>query len=177
MNGSEGLREQVINNSYDYSNALVDEQSLLMLCECVDDAYKNMYRIFENDEKKNERLKWEYKNYEYKKGYNNLEYVMRYKDSNSFNCESYEALISHAKEGRLRNLTYFAIKMDLNYSRGNSNLLTHINNSFVIAFGPYDILFTRRANYNEVYMNQIEEGINSILKQFKKYNTIFCWKE
>ncbi len=176
MNYNGNLTEQIVNNEFDYSNTIANEQSVLLLAKYIDDIYKRMLAIFEEDERKNEKLKWEFKDYAYKKSYVRLEFTMKNKNYGSIECETYEALVNYAKAGNINNLISFEIKMTLDYSRGKGDSLIKIENLFNVIIKPYEITFTRKSNYDEVYMKQIEDGINSILKQFKIENTIFCSK-
>ena len=50
-------------------------------------------------------------------------------------------------------------------------------NLFKITFKPYNIVFTRKSNYADQNMDQIENVINEILKKFRVQNTIFCTKQ
>jgi hypothetical protein len=169
--------EKAINNYYDYSNALVDEQCILILAKYIDSVYQNILSISASDEQKNEQIKWEYRKYDYKKGYIKLEFLMRDKNYGSFTCENSASLANFIKEGKISNLSSLEMRLVIDYSRGTSNNLVYMNNSFILNFKPYEINFKRISNSNDQYMNQVETSINDILKQFKKYNTIFCNKE
>ena len=68
------------------------------------------------------------------------------------------------------------IKLDLYYKRGKNDNLTDYENSFTIVFKPYEIIFARKSNHNEVNMNQIENNINEIMKKFPTANSVFCTK-
>jgi hypothetical protein len=177
MDYNNELVETIISNEYDYSNVVVDRISLLSLAQYVNEIYIKMTDIFNEEEKKNEQLKWEFQTYEYKKGYINLEFNIRDKNYSNISCESYEALLSASENGSLNNISSFSISMKLNYSKGKQTTMIALNNSFDITFKPYEIRFIRKSNYNEVLMNQIEEGIHNIMDKFKVLNTVFSIKE
>ena len=175
--GNNELTKQIINNEFDYSNVIVDGRSVLYLANILNSIFQEIKIMFEEDEKKNEPLKYEYRNYEYKDRYSTLQYQVVFKNHSRNDFENYEALANTIESGNFNAVDTFTINLDLNYSRGKTNDLITFNNSFKIVFKPFEVKFTRTSNHNEKLMQQVEDSINYCFKQFNKLNTIFCTKE
>lgn len=58
----------------------------------------------------------------------------------------------------------------------NANLIEHTNEMY-INFKPYDIYFTRKSNFKEYTVDQVEKNINKLLQEFPAVDTIFATKE
>lgn len=172
-----GLQEQLINNEFDYSNAIINKESLLYIAKNIDSIFQKMKSIYEEDRIKNEQLKTEYKNHDFKDRHSKLQYSLKLKDIYCSEIESYEALEIAVKDGKFDNIEYFNIILELDYSRGKGDNLTKLENTFKLVFKPYEITFTRKSNYNDLLMQQVEESINNSLKQLNTLNTVFCTKE
>lgn len=170
--------ETNINNEFDYSNIIVGVENLAYIVQYCDNVYSSFKTLLDEDEKMNERLKYEFKNYDYKRTYgDNFEIRIRQKNYyNSTSCKNYNSFIDVVRQGQLKNVDALEIELNLDYKRGKSDELKNHENSFKITFKPYDIKFIRKSNYNEKNMNQIEENINAILKKFPTANSIFCSK-
>lgn len=168
-----------ISRKFDYSNAIPEIQLISFLVQCCDYYYKQFIKICEEDEMKNEKLKYEYKTFEYQKTYSTkCEITIREKESSFSNlsCKSYESFQELVNAGRLNNVNSIVIVLDLSFKRGKNTALKNYENIFKISFKPYDIVFIRKSNYAEPNMDQIENDINQILNKFKFQNTIFCTK-
>ena len=63
-------REAEIYREFDYSNSIPEIQVVSLLIQYCDFYYKQLIKLCKEDEEKNERLKYEYKNYLYKKSFN-----------------------------------------------------------------------------------------------------------
>lgn len=61
------LKEIIINNEYDYSNSVPTVEFITYIVQYCDQIYNHFLNLIEQDEKKNERLKYEFQNYNYKK--------------------------------------------------------------------------------------------------------------
>ena len=79
--------------------------------------------------------------------------------------------------GHLINVDSVVITLDLSFKRGKDMATKEHENLFKISFKPYNIVFTRKSNYADPNMDQIENVINEILKKFRVQNTIFCTKQ
>lgn len=169
-----------VNNIFDYSNIIVNVDILSYMVQYLDNVYLQFQKLLEDDEKKNTRLKSEFKNFEYKKTYDDG-FEVKIKQKNHYNyvlCKNYSSFMNSVSQGVLNNVESVEIKLRLNYKRGenNINVLKKHDNIFEIYFHPYDISFKRISNYNEQIMNQVEENINIIFKKFPVANSIFCTK-
>lgn len=166
-----------INNEYNYSNSLPVVELITYLVQYCDKIYKNFVNLIEEDEKKNEQFKHEYRNYKYKKNFGErFEIYIREKNYNGISCKDLSSFEKIVNDGKLKNINSLEIRMNLNYDRGKyMNLIKH-ENHFHISFKPYEIIFTRNSNYNEIEMNKIEDTIKDVLNKFPVVNTIFCTK-
>lgn len=171
------LEENIINNEYDYSNIIADVKNITYIIQYCDELYNSFLKLVEEDEKRNERLKYEFKNYDYKQSFGEkFEIKIRQKNYNTISCKNYSSFIEAVNKGQISNIESLAIELRLNYKRGKSDNLRNHENSFNITFKPYDIKFIRKANYKEIEMEQIENNLNNMLQKFPVANTIFCSK-
>ena len=169
---------KIINNEYDYSTIIPGVEYITYLIEYLDSVFKDFIRLVEEDEKRNEQLKYEFKNYNYKKCYGqNLDIYINQKGYNNITCKDIETFKSAIKDGNLKSVNSLEIKLVLNYKKGKNSNFVEYENSFIIKFKPYETKFARKSNHNEINMNQIENNINNILNKFPKVNTIFCTKD
>ena len=167
----------IIDNEYDYSNCVPTVEGVSFLVKYLDSVYKNYLRLTEEDEKKNEQFKFEYKSFNYKKTYESgLEIRIKEKSFNSVTCNDWESFLSAVDKECLKGIIEVKIRLDLSFKRGKGENLSKYENSFLITFAPYDISFVRKSNHNEVVMNKIEKDIREILNKFPVMNTIFCTK-
>ena len=167
----------VKNNEYDYSTIIATSEAITYLVQYCDSTYKKFVALIDEDEKRNEQFKQEFKNYNYKKNYGErFEVYIRGKNYNTITCKDLAAFQSAVNDGNLTNVSSLEIKMDLDFKRGKGNDLTDYENSFTITFKPYEITFIRKSSHNEARMNQIENDIKDILNNFQTVNTIFCTK-
>ncbi len=170
-------KEVVINNEFDYSNILPTSDYISNLVQYCDNVYNDFLKLLAEDEKKNEPLKYEYKSYEYHRSFGeHFEIHIYEKAYNNITCKDYHSFMDAVNKGQLKAVRNLTIGLDLDYQRGtNANLIKH-ENSFTIIFRPYEIKFARKSNFKDADMDQIEEKINGILKEFPKANSIFCTK-
>ena len=169
--------ETVINNEYDYSNIVASGENIAYIVQYCENLYKQFLALVEQDERKNEALKYEYKNYEYGKHFK-CEFTITIKNSGLINiiCKSLSSYMDALNSGKITHVNGLDIILDLSYKRGGATQFAEHRNDFKIIFRPYDIKFIRKSNFNEASMNQIENSINSILSKFAIANTIFCSK-
>lgn len=170
--------QTVINNEYDYSNIVPTVEAISYLIQYCDQMNKQLKKLVEEDEEKNKQFKPEYKEFMYKKSYGQqFEVYIREKSYNNITCKDYDSFISAVKDGNLNQVSSIDIKLCMDFHRGNGENLEEHENSFTVIFKPYDIKFARKSNHNDPNMNQIEQQINNILKQFPVANSIFCNKQ
>lgn len=169
--------ETVISNEYDYSNIVPTIENITYVIQYCDQIYSHFLKLIEEDENKNERLKYEFKNYNYKKSYGEgFEVKIRQKNYNTISCKNYNSFIEAVNNGQILNVDGLEIDLRLDYKRGKNDNLNNHENSFNITFKPYEIKFVRKANYKETDMEQIENNLNDMLQKFPVANTIFCSK-
>ena len=171
------LKNEIINNEFDYSNIIPTVEAVSYLVQFCDQMNKQLTKLVEDDEEKNIQFKNEYRNYMYKKSYGQqFKVYIRDRTYNNITCNDYESFMSAVKDGNLDFVDSVEIKLDMDFDRGIGNDCDKHENSFTIIFEPYNIIFARKSNHNDSTMNNIEEQINSILKQFPVANSIFCNK-
>lgn len=172
-------KEVEISREYNYSNVVPEIQSISFLAQYCESYYKQIINLCEKEEEKNEKLKSEYKDFQYKKAYN-TGYEITIKEKGSFlsnlSCKTYDSFVEAINAGHLNNVDKLVITLDLSFKRGGDIFLKEHENIFKISFEPYNVIFRRKSNYEDAIMDQIENTINEILKKFKIQNTIFCTK-
>lgn len=177
MNFSEEV-EKVINNEYDYSNIVPNIDNISFLVRYFDSVFSWFHQLLLEDEQRNEKLKYEYQNYNYKKSYGTV-FDVKVRQKGTYGLTSYKNFNSFndaVMEGQLNNIDSLEIELNLDYKRGNNDSLDDYQNLFKVSFKPYNINFIRKSNHNEQNMNEIEENIKQMLNGFQTINTIFCTK-
>ena len=169
--------ETSINNEFDYSTIIPSAEAIGYIVQYCETLYNQFMQLVANDEKKNETLKYEYRNFEYGRHFKS-EFTVTIKKAglNTIICKNYNAYMEAVRSGNVNNLNGLDIIMDLSYKKGNTQNSVEHRNDFKVIFRPYDIRFIRKSNHDEMNMKQIEDSINGILKQFPTANSIFCSK-
>lgn len=169
--------ESAINNEFDYSNMIPSVEGIAYLVQYCEGLFNQFNGLLAQDEQKNEMLKYDFRVYEYYKHFKSeFTITLKQKGLNNIICKNYSAFLEAVNSGKLKNLNGLDVIMDLSYKRGGINDLREHRNDFKVIFRPYDIVFIRKSNHYEDNMNQIENSINAILKQFPIANSIFCTK-
>lgn len=175
---NEMIQKMIINNENNYSDILPTAETVAYLVNYCDKVYKDFVSLLEEDEKKNEQYKLEYKNYMYKKSYaDRFEVTIRNKNYNNITCKSYDMFLSAIEDGNVKNVQSITINLELGFKRGKERDFEEHENEFKIEFKPFDTTFVRKSNHNDPSMNNIEEKIKMILERFPTMNTIFYTKE
>ena len=170
-------KEVAISREFDYSNSIPETKPILLLVQYCDSCYNQLVQMCEEDEKRNERIKYDYQTYQYKKAFGlNYEIRITSKNYSSTECKNYESFVELVNSGNLNNIKSLTILLELSFDRGKSGQMKRHENEFRISFEPYKIIFTRKSNYQDAEMDQIENVINEIFKKFSVQNTIFCTK-
>ncbi len=172
-------KEIEISKEFDYSNSVPEIELILFLAQYCESYYRQLVKMCEEDEERNSKLKYEYKDFQYKKSYNaKYEVAIREKGGSfpGLSCKTYESLVESTNAGHLNNVESVTITLDLSFRRGKDMNTKEHENLFRITFKPYDIVFIRKSNYVDQNMDEIENVINAIMKKFRKQNTIFCTK-
>ncbi len=175
MNNNE--KEINIEHEFDYSNIIPTIDNIGNLIKYCESIYNQFLKLIDEDEKRNEQLKYEYKNYQYGKCYGNrFEISIFTENYTRISCKDYDSYLQKVNEGYLKNVNSLSIYLDLDFLRGPFNDSKIYENLFEISFRPYKIKFFRKSNNNDEKINQIENVINSVLYQLPKENSIFCTK-
>ncbi len=164
-------------HEYDYSNVVPEIQTISILAQYAYKQYDNLVKLFNENEERNEKLKLEFQNWEYKKSFSATCEVKIYNKDfyNIITCKSYESLID-VFNNNLNNVRKLEIYLDLSFRRGNELDLIEHKNLLNVSFEPYNIKFLRKSNFTDVNIDNIENEINQLLKKFRVQNTIFCTK-
>lgn len=172
-------KESIINTEYDYSNILPTIDWVAYLVQYCDQVYNQLLSFQKEEEEKNKQFKEEYREYNFKKKYSQgLEIYIREKNyHNNITCKNYNTFKTAVDDGNLNNVIGVEIKLNIDFERGRSGKYESHENTFAIIFKPYEITFSRKSNYNDQNMSEIEKQINEILKKFPVANCIFCNKE
>ena len=170
--------EAAINNEWDYSNIIPTAENIAYLVQYCDQVYNQLIKLIEEDEARNEKIKYDLQNYSFKKSFGErFEVVVRGKNYNTVNCKNLNSYIELYKKEQLNRVDAIEIYLQLDYQTGSNGSFVRHENSFTIKFKPYEITFIRNSNFKDPNMDQIENTINEILKKFPVANTIFCTKK
>lgn len=167
--------EAAINNEKDYSNIVPTAENIAYLVQYCEQVYNQLLKLFEEDELKNEKLRYDLKTYEYKNCFGTrFEVVIKGKNYNdTITCKNLNSYIELYNSGKLSGLTGLDIYLELNYKTGSANSMVEHSNLFAIKFKPYETTFNRKSNFKNFKMEQIENNINGLLKKFPVTKTIF----
>ena len=148
---------------------------VLDLCKYLDMKNRELKLLTDADEKKNEDLKYDFREYEHKSHYSaGLKIYLYSKTQHNLpNVQSFAELEKLHAAGLLKQLTHMSIELDYSFSTGKSNELVDHRNEFKIDFRPYEILFSRSSDHDDAEANEIEEVIKRKLGDFVSYETIF----
>ena len=115
--------------------------------------------------------------YQYGKKYSRgLEISIYDKNYKSFICKNLQEYLNAIQNNQVSNIRKLNITLEINFKRGQQPNIEEHENEFEIEFQPYEITFTRKSNFDDRNMQQIETDINEILKKFPAIDTIFCTK-
>lgn len=163
-----------IQNQHNYSTIIPTGECITYLVQYCADEYQKFTALTEEVEK-NKEQHGEY-NYSFKKGASLFEIAIRGKQYSNIVCENFQEFEAAIQEKGLKDISSLEIKMHLNFKRDREEVGTEHQNEFVIIFRPYEISFSRKSNYNETMMNQIETNIDDVLRRFPSINSIFSAK-
>ena len=95
----------LIHHEYDYSNIVPRVDAITYLVQYCDNIYNQFLTLIEEDKKRNESLKFEFKNYQYKKSYREtFEVYIIKKDYNYISCKDFTMFQSAINQGDLKNV-------------------------------------------------------------------------
>ena len=146
----------------DYSNKVIDADSLLFLAEKFQKLYDRMEKVFNDEELRAQNNGGLYK---YKKDCSKLIYEIVYKNYSSMKCENYEQFYQAFKDNKLKSVATLNFVLIINYNRGH--------NEFCIIFNPFDVKSRRISTDYDKNMDQIAQIINMELEKFTTADSIF----
>ena len=168
--------EVTINREYDYSNIVPEIDKVQLLVEYCSKVYENFIKLVDEDEAKNEKIKYEFKNYTYKRHFGEEFSVTIYHEYNHVDCKNYQSFMELVSSNQVSNINRLDIELDINFKRGTGDNLETYENKYKISFKPYDIKFIRNSNRKDEEFETIEDNIKKILNVFKQQNSIFYSK-
>lgn len=169
--------ESIILHTFDYSNIIPKLDYVLILVQYCNSYYDQLLKLCSEDEEKNLKLKSEFKFFNYKKSFS-MEFKVIFKEkcenASQIVCNSYISFLELVKNGNLKSVDFLKITLNLSFKRGKDFELCDCDNLFEISFKPYNIVFTRKSNYEDEVIDKIENSINLVFQQANVENTIFC---
>ena len=171
--------KDIIENTYNFSDTIITVEVIDYIAKYFQSIIDYYEKLFIEDEQKNEKLKYDFQNYSYKKSYNTgLDITIGSKEYSSIHCNNYNSFKQMINENKAKNLGFFNIELSINYKSGNNNNLIEHNNNFSIKMKPYDIIFKCSSNNSDSEMNNVEEYIiNEIFNKIPHVPTIFYSNE
>ena len=115
MDQMEFDKEVKINNEFDYSNIVADVELISYLIQYCESVYNNLLKLISYDEEKNDKLKYEFRNYEYKNVFDNQFLVSIEENTSYYNvskCKSYQNFIDEVNNGKLKNVKSLIIDIN-----------------------------------------------------------------
>ena len=175
-NFNSNVTEDVISNSFDYSNAIPTAENISYIIQFCDNVFNHFIKLIKEDEIKNERLKFEYRDYLYQEHYHQKFEITIRKGYEHTSFKNYSSFMNAVNSKQISNISSLEIKLNLSFFRGKKdNSIAH-ENEFRILFEPYNIKFDRKSNLKDNEMDQIEKKINELMKKLPIANTIFYSK-
>ena len=169
--------EKNIINEFDYSNIVPTSQYIGVLVQYCEKVSNQYLQLINQDEERNEKLKYDFKDYQYGKNYGTgLNVVIFDKSFQRIECQNFLSYSQAVQNRQVNNINSMEVRLNINFKRGPSGKTKDHNNEFIVKFKPYEIKFTRKSNFDDNMMNQIEKDINELLRSFPTVDTIFCTK-
>lgn len=172
--------DEVTKIQEDFSSSIVTAESILNIAYVLEEEYQKMMKLFEEEEIQNKKLKPEYQEYKYKKGFTRLSFVFYYNDRHvREEVDSYETMYKLYQKGKMENISNVLMVCNLDYSsvKGkNINDRKRKENKIEIIFKPYDIKLIKTSNTKEPLIDSIYNRLTSEMRKMKVESTIFCSK-
>ncbi|MBS7021478.1 MAG: hypothetical protein KH135_06515, partial [Firmicutes bacterium] len=100
------MLEEVTKIQEDFSSSIVTAEAILNIAYVLEEEYQKMMKIFEEEEIQNKKLKPEYQEYQYKKGFTRLSFVFYYNDRHAREeVDSYETMYKLYQKGKMENVS------------------------------------------------------------------------
>ncbi len=152
--------------------------NILAVREYVDDLVKycfGMYdsfsRTVQEDEARNEPLKFELREYKFHKSFSSDCSVHIFPGGTDY--KSYGEFVLALNGGNIQGIGELTLRLDLSFRRGSNNQLEEHNHKFTIKMSPELTKFSYEANYDDPTMNDIRDKLIAKLEAFPATTTIF----
>ena len=163
-----------VNHEYLYPNILAVREYVENLVRFCDGAYRAFMNKVIEEEKKNEPLKYEHREYKYKKSYGTwMKIYISTNNSVSLEYDDDGAFRTAVNNGKLNNVSSLNIELNLDFGKGKEGSIEDHKNEFRIEFRPYNIKFVRNSNYTDPEMDELEKQIVKLMEDFPATKTIF----
>ncbi|MCQ2571216.1 MAG: hypothetical protein MJ154_03140 [Candidatus Saccharibacteria bacterium] len=155
--------------------------NLLPVREYVDDLVKNCFALYDSfsktiqeDEARNEQLKFDYREYNFHHSYAADCSVHVYRKAGGSNdYKTYDAFSMALNSGNIRAVRTFTLRLNMSFRRGKNNALDDHDHVFEIKMTPDGSTFSYEANYNDPVMNDIRDKLIEKIEGFPATTTIF----
>lgn len=154
---------------------------LLAVREYVEDIVKNCFALYDSfkktmdeDEKKNEQLKFEFRNYNYYHSYADCCKVHAYGIGISNDYEDYQTFVSALNGGLIQGINELKITLNLSFRTGTHEHFVDHNHEFKITFKPEITTIVYEANFDDATMNGFYDKFVAKLDDFPATVTIFA---
>ena len=176
--GGFAMLDEIIKTQEDFSSSIVTAEAVLNIAYALEEEYQKMMKLFEEEETQNKKLKPEYQEYKYKKGFTRLSFVFYYNDKHSREeVDSYETMYKLYQKGKLENVSNILMVCNLDYSSMKGKILQsrkRFENKIEIIFKPYDIKLIKTTNTKEPLIDNIFKRLVDEMRKMKVENTVFC---
>ena len=172
------MLDEIIKTQEDFSSSIVTAEAVLNIAYALEEEYQKMMKLFEEEETQNKKLKPEYQEYKYKKGFTRLSFVFYYNDKHSREeVDSYETMYKLYQKGKLENVSNIIMVCNLDYSSMKGKSMQgrkRFENKIEIIFKPYDIKLIKTSNTREPLIDNIYKRLIEEMRKMKVENTVFC---
>lgn len=166
---------QIVNHTYSFNNAVPMLDYVMDVCRYLDTCYRELEKMSDEDEKKNEDLKHEYRVYSHKKAFSTRFSIYCYSNVQRSipTSSSYAELERLRDAGFLKQLSNMTIELNYDFEVGKNNELETHHNEIELKFKPYEITLTRVSDHADAEVDQIEATTKRKMDEFVSYETIF----
>ena len=154
--------------------------NLLAVREYVEDLAKNCFALYDSfkkamneDEARNEPLKYDLRNYNYHTNYSDVCEIHVRVNGSSTDYKDFATFLSALNGGLVQGVSDMRILLNMSYRSGPNNSLVEHNHKFTISFSPEKTSFLYEANYDDPTMNGLCDQILAKLEDFPATTTIF----
>ena len=160
-------------------------RDLLAVSEYVDDLMKYCEQQYAalttkiaNDAAKNEQLRYDYQEYEWKESYNTRYRITVYDAVHSFvYFDTFAAYKDALAKKTITAPSYVEIELNVSYRDGRATNLADHKREFIIRFEQNKSYFAYESNEEDENFNAIRDAILNKLDQFPAVRTIFSTDE